>query len=48
VGVRAHWNKSFVTSTGVNKLTSGDCEFMFRRQPSGGMLLTSVSGASPF
>jgi hypothetical protein len=48
LGVRAHWNKSYVTQQGMHKLESGQCEFMFLRQPSGGALLTAVQGASPF
>jgi hypothetical protein len=46
--VRAHWNKSYVDPKGNNKLKSGACELMLRRQPSGGYLLTSISGDSPF
>jgi hypothetical protein len=46
--VRAHWNKSFVNPQGTNKLVSGQCEFLFRRQPSGGFLLTAIQGTSPF
>ncbi|MBI3504176.1 MAG: hypothetical protein HY059_04990 [Proteobacteria bacterium] len=48
LGVRAHWNKSWVEPAGGHKLSHGECEFFFRRQPSGGLLLTGVRGASPF
>jgi hypothetical protein len=48
VGVRAHWNKSFVTQQGMHKLQAGQCEFLFRRQPSGGLLLTAIRNTSPF
>lgn len=48
LGVRAHWNKSFVDPKGSSKLQNGQCELDFRRQPSGGLLLTNVHGASPF
>jgi hypothetical protein len=47
-GVRAHWNKSFVDPKGMNKLQSGTCELMLRRRQSGGYLLTSIQGDSPF
>lgn len=48
LGVRAHWNKSWVDARGMHKLADGRCEFAFRRQPAGGLLLTGVRGASPF
>lgn len=48
LSVQARWSKTFVDLKGMHRLLSGDCELGFRRQPSGGLLLTSVKGASPF
>lgn len=43
-----HWNRSFVNEAGAYKLESGRCEIFFRQRPSGGLLVTGISGSSPF
>ena len=48
VGVRSHWNKGFVNAQGMHQLAHGECEFVFGRRPSGGLLLRGIQGASPF
>lgn len=48
VSVQTHWNRSSVGAGGAPVLKEGRCALIFRRQPSGGLLLASIAGDSPF
>jgi len=46
--VSARWNKAFVDPNGRPQKDNGECEFLLKQRPSGGLALIDIQGDSPF